>query len=178
MAQDTEIPIAAFNIEQSMAHLLHRIGQKAGEAHHSEFGKQGLSARQFIVLSALNNLPNISQADLVEVTKIDRSTLAEIVRRLEDKNLIIRVRSKTDARENVLCLSDLGKTQYVDALPRAVKVDDDLLASLSDKNKSKLIGLIVQMLGEKPAEHVQFSQEKPPKPKKAKKAKKSKKVKP
>ena len=163
-----------FQIGLSFAHLLHRIGQIAADKHLGEFGRDGLSARQFAVLAALSENSKISQTELVRITNIDRSTMAEIVKRLLDKNLIERTKSKTDARANILRLSENGEKEFVAALPKARKIDIELLSGLSEKNQVRVFEIFSTLLKDE-FTSLRIKGEKPPKSKKAKKSKKLKK---
>lgn len=164
-----------FQTNASFAHLLHRIGQIAADKHLREFGRNGLSARQFAVLAALAQTPAVSQTELVRITKIDRSTMAEIVKRLQDKKLIERIKSTTDARANVLNLSADGHAEFSEALPKAKKIDAELLENLSEKNQVRIFEIFSALLGDKNVAQKQ-EDERPKKSKKAKKEKKQKKA--
>ena len=67
----------------SVLHLLHRAGQAADELFAKEMEGSDLTPRQFAVLVVLAKHENASQTDIVNATGIDRSTLADIVKRLE-----------------------------------------------------------------------------------------------
>jgi len=68
-----------------------------------------LTRAQVQILDAVKNHASSSQTDLVALTGIDRSTLADIVRRLVRKGLLQRQRNKQDARAYVVKLTDEGK---------------------------------------------------------------------
>lgn len=162
-----------FDIANSFAHMLHRIGQIANDYHLKEFGRNGLSARQFAVLSALATKPDCSQTDLVSTTNIDRSTMAEIIKRLLDKKLIERVRSSSDARANILRLSEAGQAEYMAALPKVMAIDKALLSRMNEKNQARAFDILSALLSG--ADNIPNQIEKSAK--KAKKSKKSKKKK-
>jgi MarR family transcriptional regulator, temperature-dependent positive regulator of motility len=67
---------------RSPIHLLHRAGQCAGDIFAAEV-KGSLTPRQLAVLTAVAANEGLSQTDLVQSTGVDRSTLADIVRRFE-----------------------------------------------------------------------------------------------
>lgn len=72
----------------SALHLLHRAGQRADELFTTTMGENDLTPRQFAVLKAVARLENPSQTALVQDTGIDRSTIADIVRRLIKRGLL------------------------------------------------------------------------------------------
>ena len=69
-------------LDRSSLHLLHRAGQRAGEVFAREMGSD-LTPRQYAVLASVAKSEGLSQTDLVAATGIDRSTLADVVRRAE-----------------------------------------------------------------------------------------------
>jgi len=69
-------------LERSPSHLLHRALQRALDIYAEEFGEAGITQRQFAVLAAADERAGATQADLVRITGIDRSTLADMARRM------------------------------------------------------------------------------------------------
>ena len=98
----------------TILHLLHRAGQVADETF-SESAGRGITARQLAVLAALAEREMPSQTDLVAATGIDRSTMAEMVRRLIRAGLVTRRRSRADARRYRLELTAKGEDALVEA---------------------------------------------------------------
>lgn len=89
--------------EQTAAHLWSEHTKAAAIG-----GADGLTLRQLALLEAINDAPGSSQTQLVEMTRIDRSTLADIVRRLVRRDLVKRVRQRDDARAYALRLTPAG----------------------------------------------------------------------
>lgn len=123
----------------SAIHLLHRAGQCAGDLFAEEVVASGLTPRQFAVLIAISNEEGLSQTDLVERTGIDRSTLADIVRRLLKKGLVNRRRTKSDARAYAVRLSEKGRQALDDARPAADHAEERLLAALDPSSRNAFL---------------------------------------
>ncbi len=115
----------------SALHLLHRAGQCADEMFAVSVGEAGLTPRQFAVMMAIANSEEPSQTTLVEVTGIDRSTMADIVRRLTSRGLVQRRRTRRDARRYAVRLTDKGETALRQAEPAARTTDEKILAALA-----------------------------------------------
>lgn len=133
----------------SVLHLLHRAGQCADEIFADNIGKSDLTPRQYAVLRAVADSEEPSQTVLVEKTGIDRSTLADIVRRLVERNLLQRKRTKHDARMYAVKLTSSGSSALRSAEPAAKSTDDKLLSVLSAGDRStllKALGVIVEKL--------------------------------
>src|SRR5947207_143689 len=94
------------SFERLAVHLLHRAVQSADQI----FGREvhPLTPRQFAVLACVGDGDGLSQTDIVEETGVDRSTIAEIVRRMAKTGLLQRRRSKQDARAYVVRLTNTG----------------------------------------------------------------------
>lgn len=117
-------------LNRSATHLLHRAGQRAADIFAHEACVDGLTPRQFVVLTAVAQQEGLTQTELVDRTGIDRSTLADIVARLLHRGLIQRRRAKDDGRAYAIKLSAQGAKALRDAQPAAAAADMRLLASL------------------------------------------------
>ena len=95
-------------LERSPIHLLHRAGQCAADIFQAEMETGDLTPRQLAVLVTVAQHEGLSQTQLVERTGIDRSTLADIVRRMLKKGLLQRRRTKEDARAYAVKLTEEG----------------------------------------------------------------------
>jgi DNA-binding MarR family transcriptional regulator len=130
----------------SALHLLHRAGQRADELFAEGIGKSDLTPRQYAVLKAVGDTEEPSQTTLVELTGIDRSTLADIVRRLVDRRLLQRRRTRHDARMYAVRLTAPGAAAVRSAEPVAKRTDDRLLAALSAAEKETFVKLLSKVV--------------------------------
>ncbi|WP_213269524.1 MarR family transcriptional regulator [Hyphomonas sp.] len=129
----------SFNLNASPSHLLHRAQQIAANHSAAALKSAGVTLRQFSVLAALSGNEGVSQSDLVNATGIDRSTLADMVARMETAGLIKRADSKTDARAKSVSLTAKGKKAYDKALPAVTKADDALFSTLAKAKQDALL---------------------------------------
>jgi len=126
-------------LSESMLHLLHRAGQVADEMFSAEMQGSDLTPRQFAVLRVLQKLETASQTDIVNETGIDRSTLADIVKRLVARGLIARRRSKSDARAYAVRLTPSGKDALKSAEPASERVETRLLKTLPQARRDAFV---------------------------------------
>lgn len=133
-------------LSESMLHLLHRAGQVADEMFSEEMQGSDLTPRQFAVLRVLQRLETASQTDIVNETGIDRSTLADIVKRLVARGLIARRRSKSDARAYAVRLTQQGKDALKSAEPASERVENRLLKSLPQGRRDAFIDSLAQLV--------------------------------
>lgn len=136
---------ASFKLSESPAHLLRRSQQFATEIFTDLGMADNVTLRQSVVLAAIAEKEGLSQSDLVNATGIDRSTLADMIARMEARGLVNRIASPGDARAKSVFLTTLGRDALVDALPAMQTVDNALLQSLP-KNKRKAFLTILTAL--------------------------------
>ena len=119
--------------------LLHRASQTVELVFAMWAPTSDLTPRQFAVLLAIEEREGLSQTDLVERTGIDRSTTADIVRRLKGKGLVQRRRTKEDARAYAVKLTDEGRRVLRAVLPLADKVDRRVLDALPAERREAFL---------------------------------------
>jgi DNA-binding MarR family transcriptional regulator len=118
-------------------HLFHQAGQRAD----SLFAESGvkLTPRQYVVLLVLRQRDRASQADLVQVTGIDRSTMAEVIKRLLAQGYLRRRRSQADARAYNVRLTDKGHVALKEARRAAEQANEQLLLPLSANSRARFL---------------------------------------
>ena len=139
-----------YALSQSVIHLLHRAGQCAGDLFTEETTDGGITPRQYAVLVAVSLNEGLSQTDLVDRTGIDRSTLADIIRRMLKKGLVSRRRTRHDARVYAVKLTDAGRDALRAAQPAADQADERLLAALEPAKRDEFLeslNAIVRAIG-------------------------------
>lgn len=113
-------------LARSPCHLLHRLQQLAAD----RFGASDITLRQFTVLAAVSGRSGQTQTDLVNATGIDRSTLADMILRMEERGLLTRGRSADDGRAKSVALTASGRSAFASTAPRARQADEALMAAL------------------------------------------------
>jgi len=130
-------------LDQSPSHLLHRALQRALDIYAEEFGDAGITQRQFAVLAAADERAGATQADLVRITGIDRSTLADMARRMMGKGLLERERSAVDGRANAVRVTETGRAALAEARPKMAAADGRLLKLISGGGRrTTFLGLL------------------------------------
>jgi DNA-binding MarR family transcriptional regulator len=133
-------------IDRSMIHLLHRASQRASEIFALETRDFDLTARQFAVLTTVAQNEGLSQTDLVRLTGIDRSTLADVVQRLLRRGIIERQRTMQDGRTYAVKLSEQGR-EILDAIkPYVRRADRIVLSCLGEEDGKQAARTLVRLL--------------------------------
>jgi DNA-binding MarR family transcriptional regulator len=160
----------SFNLDNSPAHLLRRATQYANDIYAQEVGDEALTARQFAVLLTVDGHEGLSQTDLVNMTGIDRSTLADMIGRMLKKDLLRRRRTEDDARANAVSITPSGKRALSTVLARVKKAEDKVLSPLPSNRRADFLKMLT-VIAEASGPETEESKPKAGK-KKVKKAKK------
>lgn len=130
----------------SAVHLLHRAGQCADEIFSLNLPANAMTPRQYAILKAVETSVDPSQTTLVEITGIDRSTVADIVKRLVERGLLQRRRTRRDARMYALKLTVRGQAALRAAEPAATSTDDKLLSALSPAERAAFVDALARIV--------------------------------
>jgi DNA-binding MarR family transcriptional regulator len=133
---------SAAHLRRSVLHLLRRVDQCAAQLYMAESSNSDLTLRQFAVLVAISQEPDLSQTDLVSITGIDRSTIAGIVSRLLRKGLLERRRSPDDGRAYCVRLSKRGTKAVAGADRLYSKVEKKLFSGVPATEVNQLVSTL------------------------------------
>ncbi len=125
-------------LDRSTIHLLHRASQCASDIFQYEIPGD-LTPRQFAILQTVAGNEGLSQTHLVERTGIDRSTLADVIRRMLKKGLLQRRRTREDARAYAVKLTEEGWRVLKAAEPLARRADEKILSVLSTTERDRFV---------------------------------------
>ncbi|OMF14219.1 MarR family transcriptional regulator [Paenibacillus amylolyticus] len=101
----------------------------------------GLFPGQEIMLMQLYAQDHQSQNSLGRTLRLDHSTVAKSVRRLEDASLVTRSRSKVDGRVTIVSLTEAGRALEDQVNNAWRQVEQITTAGLSDEEKNLLLSL-------------------------------------
>jgi DNA-binding MarR family transcriptional regulator len=82
-----------------------------------------LTGPQFAVMTAVASYPRIDQGSLAASVALDRSTMADVCRRLEDRALIRRDTAPADGRRKLLTLTAQGESVLDDVTRRVGRLN-------------------------------------------------------
>jgi DNA-binding MarR family transcriptional regulator len=135
----------AKTLSRSFSHLLKRAVQYSAHCFSEEAGKSGLTHRQYTVLAAVDAHDGKSQTELVKITGIDRSTLADMIARLMAQGMVQRRRTKEDARTNSVKLTPNGKKALKSAQSGADDADKQLLSLFSAADRKTVMDCLSEI---------------------------------
>src|ERR1700722_3381409 len=134
-----------FELSEAPSHLTRHPHQFYGDLYAREAGSRELTKQQFTLLCALEQHDGASQTTLVEITGIDRSTLAEMVRRMLEKGLLSRERTEEDRRANAVAISPSGRKALRGARNAADRAERALLDALPAPERQKFVKALSQI---------------------------------
>jgi DNA-binding MarR family transcriptional regulator len=108
--------------------LLHRASLQADSLFTHNVGDVRLTPRQYAVLRAVSQANGLSQTAIMAATGIDKSSTAELVRRLVSFGALQRRRTKRDARQYAVRLTPKGRDLVAVGQKAAQLADEFLLA--------------------------------------------------
>lgn len=123
--------------QRHIGYLIRRAQQRHVAAW-TRIASTEISSVQYTVLVVLDRLAEASQRDLCDEADLDRSTIADLVARMERKGLIARQRDPDDARRNTVTLTDVGRAERQRLRPLVEQVQEALVASMSAEDRLSL----------------------------------------
>lgn len=133
-----------FRLAASPSHLLHRAEQLASDRFQSLVG-DSVTLRQYAVLAAIAERPGLSQNDLVRITGIDRSTITEMMRRMQARGWITRATSAADKRMQSVHLAASGSLILAAATPAAKAADAAVLKLLPRTKARTFLNILAKL---------------------------------
>ncbi len=133
-----------FDLGVSPSHLLHRVEQLAND-RFAQLVNDAVTLRQFTVLAAAAASPNCTQRDLARSTGIDRSTLADLLARLEQRGLVARTASPRDARAIVVQTTPAGDAALRQAAKHARAADAAILDALPRTKRRTFVNILIKL---------------------------------
>jgi DNA-binding MarR family transcriptional regulator len=139
--------VADFSLAHAIGHLLRRCQQRAVDIFVEEIGADGPTPRQFAILLSVFQHPGLNQTDLVRLSGIDRSTLAEILGRLVERGLIRRERTSADQRTNALFITPAGEAMLRAAFPAMVRAQERIFAPIPPGRRQEVVAALELLAG-------------------------------
>ncbi|MFM7010627.1 MAG: MarR family winged helix-turn-helix transcriptional regulator [Betaproteobacteria bacterium] len=126
--------------------LLHRASQLVENAYVTAAPDDGLTPRQLMALRFIASHPGCSQTDVVDNTGIDRSTLADILRRVLKRGLIERKRTKEDMRAYTINLSVPGERVLAAAEKTAKMTERGVMSKIAAPKQAALTAALTDLI--------------------------------
>jgi len=123
-------PITMDAVYAAPGYLFRRMQQIAVAIFVEECRRFDLTPVQYAALIAIHTHPGIDATRLSAVIAFDRSTLGNVIERLETKTLIERKPAREDKRVKLLYLTKAGSTLLREIMPAVEKAQARMLQPL------------------------------------------------
>ena len=140
------VPITMDAVYTAPGYLFRRMQQIAVAIFMEECKAFDLTPVQYAALIAIHTHPGIDATRLSAVIAFDRSTLGNVIERLEAKKLIERKPSPEDKRVKLLYLTRAGAALLRDIMPAVDRAQVRMLQPLKSVNRKALMGLLSQLV--------------------------------
>lgn len=126
--------------------LIRRLNQIHYAIFSEECKAHNITPVQFGILTALSLKPGLDQTEIGTEVGLDRTTTADVLKRLEEKNLIERRPHPADKRSRQSLLTEEGFRVMKLLHTSMMRAQQRLLSPLSERNQEiflKLLGTLV-----------------------------------
>jgi DNA-binding MarR family transcriptional regulator len=129
--------LIGFRLRSAQVALFQHFNRSLGTAR--------ISPPQFGTLVLIEANPGISQSAVAAALRFDRSTLVQIVDRLEGRGLVVRESSTRDRRSHALKLTPEGETLLAKLKSQVEAHEATFAAALSEQERATLLALLARV---------------------------------
>jgi MarR family transcriptional regulator, lower aerobic nicotinate degradation pathway regulator len=127
-------------------HLVRRLQQIAVAIFMEETAEFDITPVQYSALLAVRNHAAIDQTSLMKIIAFDRSTIGDVVKRLENKRLIKRATNGADRRTKLLYITPSGR-RLLSKVKKAVDAAQDrIVAPLSREERREFMRMMHKLV--------------------------------
>ncbi len=123
-------------------HLIRRSQQIAVAIFMDETADFDITPVQYAALLAVSEFPDIDVARLSDLVALDRSTLGNVVERLEIKGWLERRPADTDKRSKLLRLTSAGRTLLKAVSPGVQRAQLRILSPVPKADRERFVSLL------------------------------------
>jgi DNA-binding MarR family transcriptional regulator len=139
-------PITMDAVYAAPGYLFRRMQQIAVSIFIEECKAHDLTPVQYAALIAIHTHPGIDATRLSAVIAFDRSTLGNVIERLETKALVERRPSREDKRTKLLYLTRTGAALLREIMPSVDRAQARMLQPLKASDRKTLMTLLTQLV--------------------------------
>jgi DNA-binding MarR family transcriptional regulator len=126
-------------------HLVRRVQQIAAAIFAEECAGFDITSVQFAALFAIRENPDVDATRLSHLVAFDRSTLGDVLERMETKGWIVRSAAPSDRRVKLVRLTPEGAALIEQVMPAVRRVQERLLAPLAPGERATMVRLLAQI---------------------------------
>ncbi|ABR90523.1 transcriptional regulator, MarR family [Janthinobacterium sp. Marseille] len=134
--------------------LIRRLHQIHSALFMEETLEHNITPVQYSLLTALEEYGELDQNSLAHHIGLERTSVAEVLPRLEQRELIVRSQSEHDKRVKYVKLSRKGRALVKKMRPSVQKAHDRTIESLSPEERKLFILLMVRLVDSEATDRV------------------------
>jgi MarR family transcriptional regulator, lower aerobic nicotinate degradation pathway regulator len=119
--------------------LIRRLHQIHLALFVEECGAFGVTPVQYSIMTAIERRPWLDQASLCEEVGIDRTTMADVLGRLEKRKLVVRRRAASDQRMKLVSVSAAGRRLLARIDPHARRAHERTVEALPETARAVFV---------------------------------------
>jgi DNA-binding MarR family transcriptional regulator len=145
LAPKQPLPRLPEELVRSTTFLLKRLGFAAKERALAAYESTGLHPYHHAILVTLDEGSRETQGSIADALGYDRGQLVGLLDELEDRGLLERKRDPQDRRRHIVTMTGDGKRMLSRLRALGGEIEDDFLSPLSEKERARLHGLLLQL---------------------------------
>jgi DNA-binding MarR family transcriptional regulator len=126
-------------------HLIRRAHQISWALFLEECAAYNITSVQYSALVAIRERPGVDATRLSALIAFDRSTIGNVIERLEARGLVVRKLSKEDKRQKLLFLSKDGEILLNHVVPLVERVQKRILAPFDKAERKTFVKLLERL---------------------------------
>ena len=133
-------------IYEKPGHLIRRLQQISLALFMDETKEFEITPVQYSAILAIDNHPGVDQTALCNIIAFDRSTIGDVVTRLERKKLIKRTPGANDRRTKLLYITPAGRKLIEDIEPAVQSTQKRILEPLTMNERTTLVRMLKKLV--------------------------------
>jgi len=138
--------MALTDLYEKPGYQFRRMRQIAAALFAEESAPYGVTAQQWTTLKGLAEFKSLEQNELCDVLNLDRATMATLLARLEEKELVHRATSTSDRRRKHVALTPRGRRVLKLMEPVVERIQERILAPLSPDDRREFARMLTQLV--------------------------------
>lgn len=128
------------------AQLLAQFSQMYRSAIDSFMDHAGMHRGQALLLCKIVDKDGMTQSEVAEALSVQGATITNMLKRMEEANLVVRQRDEADNRLVRVYVTDQGRELEKTIVEQLALLEESLLAGISQEDRHTLRRIVWQMM--------------------------------
>ena len=145
-APEAESENIVFKLQEFFPYLVRvfyrDVTATVASVYDTEFG---MTPAEWRSMMAIGPDRQLTAQDIVARSSMDKVIVSRTLARMKQNGWIETRANAGDGRSKLISLSDTGKSIYANLIPKALKIENKLLAGLSEQQKNQFINTMAKI---------------------------------